>query len=262
MAIRFFSQSETHREFSNFAPFGIDLDGERWPTTEHYYQAQKFADPALQTKIRKAEKPIIAKNLADKHRDQMRPDWDAVKDEVMYRAVRRKFELHPELRDLLLATGEEEIVETVPNDYYWGVGRDGTGQNKLGKIIERIRAELRAAAAAGRTLTMWRASVLTIFPEMFPGPLGASLAGKALAAGRWTLEAADIRAHATDKHRSVDDTPAGGGPGMVMRADVVARAVDAVAPAGDPRPRLLMSPRGVAADAGAGRSAGARGRAR
>ncbi|MET0921644.1 MAG: tRNA (guanosine(37)-N1)-methyltransferase TrmD [Xanthobacteraceae bacterium] len=93
---------------------------------------------------------------------------------------------------------------------------------------------------------MWRASVLTIFPEMFPGPLAASLAGKALAAGRWTLEAADIRAHATDKHRSVDDTPAGGGPGMVMRADVVARAVDAVAPAGDPRPRLLMSPRGVA----------------
>jgi tRNA (guanine37-N1)-methyltransferase len=92
---------------------------------------------------------------------------------------------------------------------------------------------------------MWRASVLTIFPEMFPGPLGASLAGKALAAGRWALDAVDIRAHATDKHRSVDDTPAGGGPGMVMRADVVARAVDAVAPAGDPRPRLLMSPRGV-----------------
>jgi tRNA (guanine37-N1)-methyltransferase len=93
---------------------------------------------------------------------------------------------------------------------------------------------------------MWRASVLTIFPEMFPGPLGASLAGKALAAGRWALDAVDIRAHATDKHRSVDDTPAGGGPGMVMRADVVARAVDAVAPAGDARPRLLMSPRGVA----------------
>ena len=93
---------------------------------------------------------------------------------------------------------------------------------------------------------MWRASVLTIFPEMFPGTLGMSLAGKALAAGRWTLDAADIRAHATDKHRSVDDTPAGGGPGMVMRADVVARALDAVAPAGDPRPRLLMSPRGVA----------------
>ncbi|BAT58750.1 tRNA (guanine-N(1)-)-methyltransferase [Variibacter gotjawalensis] len=88
---------------------------------------------------------------------------------------------------------------------------------------------------------MWRASVLTIFPEMFPGPLGASLAGKALANSIWSLEANDIRAHATDKHRSVDDTPAGGGPGMVMRADVLARAIDAVA---DDRPRLLMSPRG------------------
>jgi tRNA (guanine37-N1)-methyltransferase len=92
---------------------------------------------------------------------------------------------------------------------------------------------------------MWRASILTIFPEMFPGPLSASLAGKALAAGLWTLDAVDIRAHATDKHRSVDDTPAGGGPGMVMRPDVLARAVDAAAPAGDPRPRLVMSPRGV-----------------
>jgi tRNA (guanine37-N1)-methyltransferase len=92
---------------------------------------------------------------------------------------------------------------------------------------------------------MWRATILTIFPDMFPGPLGTSLAGKALAAGLWALEAVDIRAHATDKHRSVDDTPAGGGPGMVMRADVLARAVDAVAPPGDTRPRLLMSPRGA-----------------
>jgi tRNA (guanine37-N1)-methyltransferase len=88
----------------------------------------------------------------------------------------------------------------------------------------------------------WRASVLTIFPEMFPGPLGMSLAGKALAARIWSLEAIDIRAYATDKHRSVDDTPAGGGPGMVMKPDVLAHAIDAVA---DERPRLLMSPRGV-----------------
>jgi tRNA (guanine37-N1)-methyltransferase len=92
---------------------------------------------------------------------------------------------------------------------------------------------------------MWRATVLTIFPEMFPGPLALSLAGKALATGVWALDAVDIRAYATDKHRSVDDTPAGGGPGMVMRADVLARAVDAAAPPGDTRPRLAMSPRGV-----------------
>lgn len=89
---------------------------------------------------------------------------------------------------------------------------------------------------------MWRATVLTIFPEMFPGPLGASLAGKALAGGVWSLDAVDIRAHATDRHRTVDDTPAGGGPGMVMKADVLARAIDVTA--ADDRPRLLMSPRG------------------
>jgi tRNA (guanine37-N1)-methyltransferase len=89
---------------------------------------------------------------------------------------------------------------------------------------------------------MWRATVLTIFPEMFPGPLGLSLAGKALGNGVWSLAAIDIRDYATDRHRSVDDTPAGGGPGMVMKADVLARAIDA---AGNERPRLLMSPRGV-----------------
>jgi tRNA (guanine37-N1)-methyltransferase len=95
--------------------------------------------------------------------------------------------------------------------------------------------------------TIWRATVLTLFPEMFPGPLGVSLAGKALASGLWALEARDIRDSATDRHRSVDDTPAGGGPGMVLRADVLARAIDAADSASQPpkdRPRLLMSPRG------------------
>jgi tRNA (guanine37-N1)-methyltransferase len=90
---------------------------------------------------------------------------------------------------------------------------------------------------------IWRTIVLTLFPEMFPGPLGVSLAGKALASGLWALEARDIRDSATDRHRSVDDTPAGGGPGMVLRADVLARAVDAANGTPD-RPRLLMSPRG------------------
>jgi tRNA (guanine37-N1)-methyltransferase len=112
---------------------------------------------------------------------------------------------------------------------------------------------------------MWRATVLTLFPEMFPGPLGVSLAGRALAAGIWALEARDIRDAATDRHRSVDDTPAGGGPGMVLRADVLAAAIDAADIASEAfssevetgsceenatnqesrRPRLLMSPRGT-----------------
>jgi tRNA (guanine37-N1)-methyltransferase len=89
----------------------------------------------------------------------------------------------------------------------------------------------------------WRVSVLTIFPEMFPGLLGLSLAGKALDAGLWSLDAVDIRDFATDRRRTIDDTPAGGGGGMVMKADVLARAIDATA--NDARPRLLMSPRGV-----------------
>ncbi len=90
----------------------------------------------------------------------------------------------------------------------------------------------------------FRATVLTLFPELFPGPLGISLAGRALADGLWSMEARDIRASATDRHRSVDDSPAGGGPGMVMRADVLAAAIDAASLPGDTRPRLLMSPRG------------------
>ena len=90
---------------------------------------------------------------------------------------------------------------------------------------------------------IWRATVLTLFPEMFPGPLGVSLAGRALASGLWALETRDIRDAATDRHRSVDDTPAGGGPGMVLRADVLAAAIDAAEIAPE-RPRLLMSPRG------------------
>jgi hypothetical protein len=152
MTIRFYSKSESYSEFSNFAPFAVDLDGERWPTTEHYYQAQKFADAGLRAKIRAAAKPAIAKSLADAHRDKIRPDWDAVKDAVMEKAVRAKFAQHAALRALLLSTGQEAIAEDGPNhDAYWGVGADGNGQNKLGRIIERLRAELQAQAGGDKT---------------------------------------------------------------------------------------------------------------
>lgn len=90
----------------------------------------------------------------------------------------------------------------------------------------------------------FKASVLTLYPEMFPGGLGLSLAGRALEVGTWSLETIQIRDFASDRHHTVDDTPAGGGAGMVMRADVLAKAIDHTSPAGDPRPRLLMSPRG------------------
>ena len=92
---------------------------------------------------------------------------------------------------------------------------------------------------------MWSAAVFSLYPEMFPGPLGTSLSGDALSRGIWSLEARNIRDFGIGRHRAVDDTPAGGGPGMVIRADVLANALDAGLPAGDARPRLLMSPRGA-----------------
>ena len=92
----------------------------------------------------------------------------------------------------------------------------------------------------------WQATVLTLFPEMFPGPLGISLLGKALEKKLWSLDVRDIRDHGLGKHRTVDDTPAGGGPGMVMRADVAAAAIDAVSRAG--RPLIYLSPRGARLD--------------
>jgi tRNA (guanine37-N1)-methyltransferase len=95
------------------------------------------------------------------------------------------------------------------------------------------------------TALPWRASVVTLFPEMFPGPLALSLVGRALGLGRWALETVDPRDFTTDRHQTVDDAPFGGGAGMVMRPDVVASALDHASPAGDPRPRIYLTPRGV-----------------
>ncbi len=97
---------------------------------------------------------------------------------------------------------------------------------------------------SGGMAAPWRATVLTLYPQMFPGPLGLSLAGEALTRGTWALDLKNIRDHGLGRHRAVDDTPAGGGPGMVLRCDVVAAALDAAVAADDPRPKLLMSPRG------------------
>jgi len=94
----------------------------------------------------------------------------------------------------------------------------------------------------------WSADIVTLFPELFPGPLGASVIGRGLGEGLWTLRTTQLRDFATDRHRTVDDTPAGGGAGMVLKPDILAAAIDAVSPPGDARPRLLMSPRGTRLD--------------
>jgi ribA/ribD-fused uncharacterized protein len=145
MAIKFFSASATHSDFSNFAPYPIDIDGVEWASVEHYYQAQKFLDEAMREEIRNFAKAGRVKRYATRYKASVRSDWADVKDAVMDRAVRRKFARHASLCDLLLSTGDEEIVEDAPNDYYWGAGRDGSGQNKLGVLLMQIRAGLREA---------------------------------------------------------------------------------------------------------------------
>jgi len=147
MAIHFYSKSETHSELSNFARFPIEIDGETWPSVEHFYQASKFADPEMRDKIRLAPKPVIAKKLAQKYSGRIRADWTAMRDGVMERALRDKLARHRAIRKLLMATGEEELIETAP-DRYWGIGRDGEGENRLGRLWMKLRDELRKDAAA------------------------------------------------------------------------------------------------------------------
>jgi N-glycosidase YbiA len=146
--INFYSVSDDFGQFSNFAPFPIYLDSERWPTSEHYFQAQKFADEVYRQKIRKARSPMQAARLGRDRKQRLRPDWEAVKDGIMRRAVMAKFTQHEELRALLLSTGEAKIVEHTENDDYWGDGGDGSGKNMLGRILMQVRQELRIESDA------------------------------------------------------------------------------------------------------------------
>lgn len=147
MTIYFYTPREQpYGCFSNFSRHGVDLDGAWWPTTEHYFQAQKFTDASYMERIRAASSPKQAAELGRSRKMPLRPDWEKVKDAVMLKAVQRKFELHAEIRAILLSTGEEELIENAPGDYYWGCGADGTGRNQLGKTLMVVRATLRESA--------------------------------------------------------------------------------------------------------------------
>lgn len=149
MPIYFYSTREQpYGCFSNFSAHGFDLDGQWWPTSEHYFQSQKFASTPHAEAIRLAKTPKEAAAIGRERNRPLRPDWQEVKDTVMRRAVLRKFESHTDIRTILLSTGHEEIVENAPKDYYWGCGTDGSGQNKLGHILMDVRAELRRRAEA------------------------------------------------------------------------------------------------------------------
>ena len=142
--IRFYSVEGEHGALSNFAPYPITLDGARWPTTEHYFQAQKFDDGAYRAKIRAAKTPAIAARMGRDRSKKLRRDWESVKVGVMRRALEAKLAQHPDIRALLLSTGDAPIVEHTENDDFWGDGGDGSGRNWLGRLLVELRAKLRA----------------------------------------------------------------------------------------------------------------------
>lgn len=145
MAIYFYKANYPYGCFSNFSPHPIELDGCQWATVEHYYQAQKFVNTkyaGIIPTIRQAATPEVAAALGRDPVRQFRDDWELVKPEIMYLAVKTKFLTHLDIQTVLLATGEEVIIEDSPTDYYWGCGLDKTGKNQLGSILMAVRREI------------------------------------------------------------------------------------------------------------------------
>jgi N-glycosidase YbiA len=149
--IYFYTTIDAYGCFSNFSRHGFELAGRYWPTVEHYFQTQKFAGTEHADHIARARTPKEAAERGRSRAVPIRVDWNAVKDDVMRVAVRRKFEAHSDLRAILLGTGDEELIENAPGDYYWGCGADGSGRNKLGLILMEVRAMLRAAGGKADT---------------------------------------------------------------------------------------------------------------
>ena len=147
MPIYFYREREKpYGVFSNFSPHGFELDGKHWPTSEHYFQAQKFAGTPHEEAVCLAPRPMDAAAMGRDRSLPLRPDWNRVKDDVMRRAVRAKFDAHPDLRSLLLSTGDEELIEETTTDTYWGCGTDRTGKNMLGIILMETRGKLRCGS--------------------------------------------------------------------------------------------------------------------
>lgn len=139
--IKFYSVQAPFGEFSNFALYPIRLKGKTWSTSEHYFQAQKFLGSPQETKIRKAPTPMKAAQLGRTRKVPIRKNWDKMRDNIMYDAVKAKFEQHPTLKKLLRSTKDAILIEHTENDAYWGDGGNGKGANKLGKILMQVRKE-------------------------------------------------------------------------------------------------------------------------
>lgn len=143
----FYTKAMPFWGLSNFSPPGVDEDGIYWPTVEHYFQAQKFSDSIIREKIRKAISPKDARVLGQSREYIIRSDWDAVREQVMLHALRLKFQ-NSQAKALLLSTGNRPLVEASPYDYYWAAGQDGTGLNRLGRLLEQVRTELAPSEAS------------------------------------------------------------------------------------------------------------------
>jgi ribA/ribD-fused uncharacterized protein len=146
MTIYFYQVSQPYGCFSNFSPHGIDIEGTYWPTVEHYYQGQKFVgspDAPIIPLIFAAATPEQAAALGRCPSRCLRPDWELVKTQVMRVGVLQKFITHPDIREILLITGDEMLIENSPTDYFWGCGANHIGENHLGKILMSVRAEIR-----------------------------------------------------------------------------------------------------------------------
>jgi N-glycosidase YbiA len=141
--ILFYRVSEAYGGFSNFSPHPFELKGRVWPTSEHYFQAQKFAGTEHEEAVRMAQSPMAAAQMGRSRERPLRPDWESVKDDIMREALRAKFNQHPALRSMLLATGDAELIENSGNDNYWADGGDGSGKNRLGQLLMDLRAQLR-----------------------------------------------------------------------------------------------------------------------
>jgi N-glycosidase YbiA len=128
--------------FSNLAPYPIHLDGLEWPSVEHYFQASKFVGTPYAEMIRQTEDPKFVARIGKWKQLPTRPDWEQTRDDVMRQAVLRKFETHETIRQILLSTGDDLIVENAPRDFYWGCGNDGSGQNQLGQLLMEVRTVL------------------------------------------------------------------------------------------------------------------------
>lgn len=138
--IYFYSKSKEYFEFSNFSNHPIEINGKVYPTNEHYFQSMKFIDEDYAEQIRLAPTPAIAKKMGLSREHKIRNNWDGKRVDIMGVAIEAKFSQHPELEVMLLETGRKELIEDSPTDYFWGCGKDRTGQNKLGLLLMIERA--------------------------------------------------------------------------------------------------------------------------